>query len=192
MPPTTDTREALILAAIEAIETVGFPAMSFRDLADTIGIKSASIHYHFPSKADLGLAVIHHLEQQALGMFAELEREHADVAARFRAKVSYTKAFAANHDRMCAWGSMLSDYGALPDPVRIELTRVGTWVHQTYVRWIDEGRRSGQLYFPGDPGAMAGMLHCVFIGVLMQRRAGLGLDADAVLDQALRLMGAAL
>jgi len=35
----------------------GFDAVSFRDIASAIGIKSASVHYHFPTKADLGEAV---------------------------------------------------------------------------------------------------------------------------------------
>lgn len=36
----------------------GFDAVSFRDIAAAIGIKSASVHYHFPTKADLSKAVV--------------------------------------------------------------------------------------------------------------------------------------
>ena len=36
----------------------GYHAVSFRDLADELGIKSASIHYHFRRKEDLGAAVV--------------------------------------------------------------------------------------------------------------------------------------
>ena len=36
----------------------GYHAVSFRDLATEIGIKSASVHYHFPQKADLGRALV--------------------------------------------------------------------------------------------------------------------------------------
>ena len=36
----------------------GYHAVSFRDLADELGIKSASIHYHFRQKQDLGAAVV--------------------------------------------------------------------------------------------------------------------------------------
>lgn len=35
----------------------GFDGVSFRDIASAIGIKSASVHYHFPTKADLGAEV---------------------------------------------------------------------------------------------------------------------------------------
>jgi TetR/AcrR family transcriptional repressor of nem operon len=36
----------------------GLDAVSFRDIAAEVGIKSASVHYHFPQKADLGAAVV--------------------------------------------------------------------------------------------------------------------------------------
>ncbi|MEH6478068.1 MAG: TetR/AcrR family transcriptional regulator [Sneathiella sp.] len=36
----------------------GFDAVSFRDIASAVGIKSSSVHYHFPHKSDLGKAVI--------------------------------------------------------------------------------------------------------------------------------------
>ena len=36
----------------------GFDAISFRDIATAVGVKSASVHYHFPAKADLGEAMV--------------------------------------------------------------------------------------------------------------------------------------
>lgn len=36
----------------------GYNAVSFRDIASDVGIKSASLHYHFPKKVDLGLALV--------------------------------------------------------------------------------------------------------------------------------------
>lgn len=36
----------------------GYNAVSYRDIADEMGIKSASLHYHFPRKEDLGVALV--------------------------------------------------------------------------------------------------------------------------------------
>lgn len=48
-----------ILDAAELrIRRGGFDAASFRDLAADVGIKSASVHYHFPQKADLVRALV--------------------------------------------------------------------------------------------------------------------------------------
>jgi TetR/AcrR family transcriptional regulator, transcriptional repressor for nem operon len=48
-----------ILEAAEIrIRRGGFEAVSYRDLAADVGIKAASVHYHFPQKALLGAAVV--------------------------------------------------------------------------------------------------------------------------------------
>ena len=39
------------------VQAHGYSGLNFRHLAEVVGIKSASIHYHFPTKADLGAAV---------------------------------------------------------------------------------------------------------------------------------------
>ena len=54
----SDTRTQILDLAERAIRLRGYHAVSFRDLADEMGIKSASIHYHFRQKQDMGLAVV--------------------------------------------------------------------------------------------------------------------------------------
>lgn len=51
------TRDAIIALAQQAIAARGYSSFSFRELAAELGIKSASIHYHFPTKTHLGVAV---------------------------------------------------------------------------------------------------------------------------------------
>lgn len=53
----SNTREQLQDRAEHYIRQGGFGSFSFRDLAKDLNIKSASVHYHFPSKSDLGIAV---------------------------------------------------------------------------------------------------------------------------------------
>jgi len=51
-------KEKILQAAERRVRGVGFAEMSFRDLARDVGIKSASVHYHFPTKPDLGEALV--------------------------------------------------------------------------------------------------------------------------------------
>ena len=50
--------ERLLDLAQEFIQTCGYNAFSYRDLAEATGITTASIHYHFRTKSDLGQAVV--------------------------------------------------------------------------------------------------------------------------------------
>ena len=54
----SETAEQILDLAETLIQTRGYSAFSYQDIADALGIRKASIHYHFPSKADLGVAVI--------------------------------------------------------------------------------------------------------------------------------------
>jgi len=40
------------------IQSRGYSAFSYQDISDRLGIRKASIHYHFPSKTDLGVAAL--------------------------------------------------------------------------------------------------------------------------------------
>ncbi|WP_020405376.1 TetR/AcrR family transcriptional regulator [Hahella ganghwensis] len=52
-----DTVEQIKDLAEDYIRTGGYSSFSFRDIAREVGIKSASVHYHFPTKSDLGVGV---------------------------------------------------------------------------------------------------------------------------------------
>jgi TetR/AcrR family transcriptional repressor of nem operon len=55
---TSSKKIEILDVAQEAIQKRGYNAFSYADLAEAVGIRKASIHHYFPSKADLGLAVI--------------------------------------------------------------------------------------------------------------------------------------
>src|SRR4051812_27550826 len=54
---TTDTCLKILEAARLAVQARGYNGLSFRELAKEVGIKSASVHHHFPTKGDLGAAL---------------------------------------------------------------------------------------------------------------------------------------
>lgn len=60
----------------------GFEAVSFRDIAAAIGIKSASVHYHFPNKVDLGHAVIERYQQRFASQIGAPDDPDETVAER--------------------------------------------------------------------------------------------------------------
>ena len=66
------TREQLLAAAADLLQRVGYASFSFRDLADAVGIRAASVHYHFPTKADLGLALVDWFRAQSDPQMAAL------------------------------------------------------------------------------------------------------------------------
>jgi TetR/AcrR family transcriptional repressor of nem operon len=54
----SDVKSAIMDAAERRIQLGGFGGFSFREIAADVGIKSSSVHYHFPTKEDLAAAVL--------------------------------------------------------------------------------------------------------------------------------------
>ena len=118
-----DTATRLLNAAEARMRETGYHAVSFRDLAADLGIKSASVHYYFPKKEELGVAVIDRYRRQfiegltaALGPVASPAERLEAVAAAFRAAL-------VESDKICLCGVMGAEAQGLPEPVRVELKR---------------------------------------------------------------------
>ena len=56
--PLGDVKTAIMDAAERRMQQGGFGGFSFREIAADVGVKSSSVHYHFPTKEDLAAAVI--------------------------------------------------------------------------------------------------------------------------------------
>lgn len=81
-----NTSEILLNKAEQLVRTRGFDAMSFADLANAADIKKASVHYHFPTKADLAAKMIGRYRddvQAHLNAVAESATKSADQARKF-------------------------------------------------------------------------------------------------------------
>ena len=59
------------------IRNAGYGRFSFRDLAAEIGIKSASVHHHFPTKATIAAAVARRYGDRFLAAVARRPNESA-------------------------------------------------------------------------------------------------------------------
>jgi TetR/AcrR family transcriptional repressor of nem operon len=88
--------------AEDHIRNAGYGGFSFRDLAAEIGIKSASVHHHFPTKATMAAAVARRYGDRFLASVARRLNETADDAIR-----AYRAAFREGlqrDGRMCLCG----------------------------------------------------------------------------------------
>ena len=129
---TTDTRETIMAVGKAMVQARGYNALSFREIAKTVGIKSASIHYYFPTKGDLGAALAKRYTEDAVGYFDSLLAEPLDPETRVQRYIAVFRAALLNDNRMCLYGIMAAEYGDLPLEVRVE---VDTFTRAN-VRWL--------------------------------------------------------
>lgn len=120
-----DKREEIMTAAREAAQAHGYNGLNFRTLAAATGVKSASVHYHFPTKADLGAELARRYREEAAATLAEISAATADPARRLRQYAGVFRRALENQNRMCMCGLMAAEIDDLPDAVKTEVKAFG-------------------------------------------------------------------
>jgi TetR/AcrR family transcriptional repressor of nem operon len=117
----SDMREALLAAARATVQAHGYNALSFRELAKAVGIKSASVHYHFPTKGDLAAALARRYTEDGAAALEALLTKSQQPKWLMDRYIEIFRAALMNDNRMCLVGIMGAEYDDLPPTVRIEV-----------------------------------------------------------------------
>lgn len=144
------TREQLLTVAADLLQRVGYASFSFRDLAEAVGIRAASVHYHFPTKADLGVALVDWFRAQSDPQMAALCQAYPNVRERLLALAEQVAEHTCTNGKSCPINLLLSEFSVLPENLQI---KVRIWVDDCLAgmaAWLDQGRHAGELKFPGD------------------------------------------
>lgn len=141
-----DTKAALLSEAEELIRTRGYAAFSYADLSERVGIRKASIHHHFPTKEDLGTAVIDtYLER----FVAELDALAARSVSPKRKLLAYGDFFAASlqDGLMPLCGALAADAAYLPASMQQRVKKFFelhlTWLEKVVAAAIAAGEVEG-------------------------------------------------
>lgn len=127
-----NAREAILAAAKSAAQLHGYAGINFRSIGEAVGIKNASIYYHFPSKADLGAAVAARYWQDTLEVLEGIRSANADLRTRLQLYPSIFRKSLENGNRLCLSSFMAAEHEDLPDQVSKE---VKAFV-DVNVRWL--------------------------------------------------------
>jgi len=114
MTATTHTFERLMKAAEDRIRSDGYHAMSFRDLAEDLGIKSSSVHYYFRRKEDLAVALVGRYSE---AFFDELEKRSTGKEPgkkRLKAICDLYRVAYSQNERVCLCGVLGAEKSGLP------------------------------------------------------------------------------
>lgn len=112
-------RERLVQHASALIRRRGYNGFSYRDLANLVGVKTSSIHYHFPAKGDLVFEVMRqYSEMSSLQLQAiDIELPLVEQANRYVHSLQYNITL----NEVCLAGMLSADILDLSDAVRSQL-----------------------------------------------------------------------
>jgi TetR/AcrR family transcriptional repressor of nem operon len=174
-----DMRSTLIDVATGQVRRLGYSAFSYADLADAVGIRKPSIHHHFPTKEDLGVAIVAAYTEHFSEQLDRIDAKTGDMIERLRAYARlYREGLEAR--RGCLCGVLASEVAVLPQQVQ-------AGVRQFFglnLRWIErvlrDGRSNGSLRDGVEPRVAARMVLAALQGALFL---ALSLEEPAAFDQ---------
>ncbi|KQM21096.1 TetR/AcrR family transcriptional regulator [Novosphingobium sp. Leaf2] len=117
-----NAKEMILTEARRIAQAHGYNGMNFRELADRVGIKPASIYHHFASKAELGAAVAKRYWEDAAANLDVIRREEQeDPKAALRRYPEVFRRSLESENRLCLGSFMSAEHDDLPEAVMQEV-----------------------------------------------------------------------
>jgi TetR/AcrR family transcriptional repressor of nem operon len=163
------TAERILDVAEVLVQTRGFNSFSYADIAKELGITTASLHYHFRGKAELGYALI----TRYAGRFGDaLDRIDRQVPGARDKLEAYADLYAGvlEGKRMCMCGVLAAEYQTLPEPMR----RAVIGFFDENQRWLagvlTQGQAEKTLTFSGSAADVAQSILSTLEGAVLVAR----------------------
>ena len=174
-----DTREQIMDRAAQLLMSRGFNGFSYRDIASHLGVKNAAVHYHFPAKTDLAMALIDEYRKVLRRGTAEFMAYGGSALQQLEGFFAFTEKQCQLGRCICPFGAFSIDYHDLPEELQ---TATRSFMDES-LRWLTKvmevGRDSGEFSFEGDARAKA----LVVLSALQGARQLVRIHDTELLDQ---------
>lgn len=168
-PSPADTPERILDIAERLVQTRGYNGFSYADIAEALEVTKASLHYHFPSKAELGKRLVERYERKFLAALKAIDANGVNPREKLK---RYVRIYAdvLRDDRMCLCGMLASDYTTLPKSMKEEVRHFFDENEQWLAALLEQGRKAGALEFKGSARELAGSIVGSLEGAMMLAR----------------------
>jgi TetR/AcrR family transcriptional repressor of nem operon len=164
-----DTPARILDVAERLAQRYGFNGFSYADIAAELHLTTASLHYHFAGKAELGRAMLSRYAERFAQALAEIEARLPSASERLAA---YAELYAAvlRERRLCLCGMLAAEYQTLSQPMRDSVLRFFDENESWLVRILEDGFAAGQVRFVGPSLDAARVIVCGLEGAMLLAR----------------------
>ncbi|AKC69957.1 TetR/AcrR family transcriptional regulator [Pandoraea oxalativorans] len=150
----------------------GYHGFSYADLSERVNIGKASIHHHFPSKADLVLTVVKRHRDQARDGLAALDQHVTDPTARLTAYANYwAECIRDGSMPMCICAMLAAELPMIPADIADEVRRYFDDLTAWLASVLEAGVAKGQFRLNGSALVEAQAFMSTVHGAMLTARA---------------------
>ena len=151
----SDTREKILDTAEALFQQRGFNGFSYKDIAEPLSIRNAAVHYHFPSKGDLGAALIQRYRDLLRRNTAQFMQHGGDARMQLEGYLQFTLKEFEQGIPLCPGGVIAADFASLPEVMREKSEQMHRELQAWLTRVLEVGREQGVFEFRGEPEEQA-------------------------------------
>ncbi len=171
IPEKTENRtaERILDIAERLVQTRGFSNFSYADIAKELGITTASLHYHYRGKAELGQALITRYSERFTEALERIDRDTPDAREKLE---RYASLYAGvlEGERMCMCGILAAEYQTLPTSMRGSVIRFFDDNQRWLAGVLVDGQRDNTLSFIGSTDEVAQTILSTLEGAMLVAR----------------------
>lgn len=172
MSNLSTTSDDIMRCARSLIIAGGYNGFSYADISQVVGIRKASIHHHFPSKAELVRTLVVRYREEAEVGIAELERHHPDPVDQLRAYTGFWRDCIADGTvTFCVCALLASEIPALPPEIALEVRAYFRALSAWLTSVMERGVKQGQLTLSGTARSEAESFMATVHGAMLSARA---------------------
>ena len=176
---SSSSKEAILAAARRTAQAHGYSGLNFRDLADEVGIRAASIYHHFPSKADLGAAVARRYWEDTAAHLESMLAETPDPVRCLRRYPDVFRKSLESDNRMCLCSFMAAEHDDLPEAVKQEVQTFA----DVNVAWLSRVLTAAAVVSAGESERRARAIFAAVAGAQLMARSRSDISLyDALID----------
>jgi TetR/AcrR family transcriptional repressor of nem operon len=164
------TRQLILSTAFSLIQSKGYNGFSYRDIADEIGIKTASIHYYFPKKCDLGRSLMADYRARFKDALLTIDQDTDESTKKLHQFTDLFIQTLAQGNRMCLCGMLATEISTLPEEIVKEVKGFITDTEKWLTHLLTRGCQAGSLQFAGNPEDQAKILFAALEGAMITAR----------------------
>lgn len=131
-----NTRDRILKYSEQLMLSKGYNGFSFMDVAKKIGIKKASMHYHFPTKEDLAVNIV--LKYRNLFDRWRNRVSEKSTIDKISSFFSLYHSLYRDGNQICPIGMLLAEYSTIPEQLQKEieilLSEERTWFISTLTK----------------------------------------------------------
>jgi TetR/AcrR family transcriptional repressor of nem operon len=172
MNKSSTTSDEILACARALIATGGYNGFSYADIADVVGIRKASIHHHFPSKAELVTTLVKRYREAAEEGITNLEHGIASPLDQLRAYIQYWKTCIGDASApFCICALLAGELPSLPDEVAVEIRAYFRFLSGWLTAALERGVRQGIIALAFAPRVEAEAFMATVHGAMLSARA---------------------